>query len=287
MFSLYCRKLEVFLIDLLLYFILQIMSQPLDKWLLKSSRSVVRSEEPVVIDMSRYLKKVTDELDQWLLHRVSAKQNDSGMEDESLISERLRPIVPSSLDLTGSHMSRADNPWIHKSRTSTRSSCSFSPVSRSSSFSSVSSKRHSYNKWLLKEDNIEDCTTGLHISCPMMDKFEKDVADVSWIKSDNNSMSTKNVNPMAQFNTEKSDLGLWLKPQGSSSSMLSDVDSPLQKLLNFQQSSSSSIWLLNSEEKVHSKPPCFEKMLDKGGNQWLFQPFNSFTEDDFIEEEMC
>lgn len=272
-------------LDLTPHVLVQIKSQPLEKWLLRSSKSSVRSEEPVLIDMSRYLRKVTDELDQWLLH--GAKQNDSGVEDESLVSERLRPSVPLSLEITSSHLSRADNPWIHRSRTSTRSSCSFSPVSsRSSSFSSVSSKRQNCNKWLLKGANF-DSTTGVHISCPMMDKFEKDMANVSWIQSDSKNMSSRNVNPMANFDTENFESGMWLKPPGLSNTMVTDVDSPLQKVLNFQQSSNSSIWLLDSQVNGPTQPACFEKMFDKGGNQWLYQPFNPFVEDDLIEEEMC
>ncbi|XP_045213454.1 uncharacterized protein LOC123564155 [Mercenaria mercenaria] len=271
---------------------IQVMSQPMDKWLLKSSHMEYRCEEPAVIDMSRYLKKVTDELDQWLFHRAAGKQgSDSGVEMESPISERLRPIVPSSLDLTwsvGSHLSRADNPWIHRSRTSTRSSSSFSPVSsRSSSFSSVSSKLCNYNKWLLKGDNSEDSCPSLGIFCPIMDKFEKDMADVSWIKSDKKNSTQKSDNPLSRYDAENFDPAVWLKPQVTTSSTFSDVDSPLKKVIEFQKSSNSSFWILDCQQKAESHPPCFEKMLDKGGNQWLFQPFKPIVEGDLVEEELC
>lgn len=120
-----------------------------------------------------------------------------------------------------------------------------------------------------------------------MDKFEKDMANVSWIQSDSKNMSSRNVNPMANFDTENFESGMWLKPPGLSNTMVTDVDSPLQKVLNFQQSSNSSIWLLDSQVNGPTQPACFEKMFDKGGNQWLYQPFNPFVEDDLIEEEMC
>lgn len=255
----------------------------MEKWLLQSEQVGQKVEEPAVIDMSRYLKKVTDELDQWLLNHSSSKQtDDSGMEDDSTVSERLRPIVPSSLDLDWSHLSRADNPWLHSSR----SNSSFSPVSsRNSSFSGVSSKVFTYNKWLLKGGHSENSSGTM--PCSFMEKYEKDMANVSWLKSDKKSSTPKSDNPLAYFASENFDPSVWLKQPSPSSCLYTEAPSPLKKVLDFQKSSSLSDWLMDSKQTLESDTPCFDKVPEKGGNQWLYQPVTFFVEEDLIEEELC
>lgn len=256
----------------------------MDNWLLKPERTGYRTEKPVMIDMSRYLRKITEELDQWLISRVSDKSaDDNCIADENSISERLRPVVPSSLSLswvTGGHVSRADNPWLHKSRT--RASSSFSPVSRrSSSASSISSRLYSYNKWLLKGGNCEDTTLAMTSPFSFIEKYKSDIAHVSWLKSDRKMSASKNDNPLSCFESENFDFSLWLKPQGTTEPF-SDGPSPLEKVLEFQRSSNNSLWLLDSNKQTEvTTPSCFDKIPEMGDNQWLLPQFSPF------EDELC
>lgn len=270
----------------------KITSLPMDKWLLKSEKAGYQGDEPSMVDMSRYLKKVTEELDKWLLKGASSKPaSDSGIVDENSLNERLRPLVPASLNLDWTlegPPSRADNPWLQRSNTSTKSSHSISPISsRSSSFSSLSSKPHTYNKWLLKGGNPES-TSNTNISCPFMDKYKKDMANASWLKCDSKSSLPRSKNPLACFETDNFDPGMWLMPQKISRELFSEGPSPLKKVIEFQKSSNRSIWLLDSSKGAKvAGPPCFDKMLEKGDNQWLLKPVISHVEDDLLEEDLC
>lgn len=267
----------------------KVQALPMEEWLLKSQNQGQRSEEPVMIDMSRYLKKVTDELDHWLLNHSSEIQDDEQVENS--ISERLRPDVPSSLDIgwsLGNHLSRADNPWLQRSRSRTRSSSSFSPVSsRSSSFSNVSAKQFSYNKWLLKGGHLDNSSPAMSIPCSFIEKYQKDMASMSWLKCDKNNPASKSDNPLAAFGSENFDPSAWLKPQSPASITLSEVPSPLKKVLDFQKSSSTSQWLLDCKQNLEPEIPCFDKVLERGSNLWLSQPVISYVEDDVIEEDFC
>lgn len=269
----------------------KIASLPMENWLLKSDRPSYQGDGPSVIDMSRYLKKVTEELDQWLLNRATGKPvDDSGIDSESSIIERLRPPVPSSLKLEWTlegPVSAADNPWLQKSRTSVKSSHSVSPISsRSSSFSSLSSNPNISNKWLLKGGNPED-TLPTSISCPFMEKYKKDMADATWLKCDIKSSTPKSVNPLASFESENSDTSRWLNPRKFTEEPLSEGASPLKKVLDFQKSSGESVWILKPSEKVKiPNPISFDKLFEKGGNQWLLQPVVSL-EEELLEEDLC
>ncbi|KAL4239675.1 Nuclear receptor coactivator 4 [Mactra antiquata] len=270
----------------------KIQTLPMEKWLLKTEVTNETSREPARINMSQYLKSVTEELDKWLLNRSGCKTiDDSGLDEASSTVESARPTVPSTLNLQwrddGSHISRIDNRWLQKSHSSgVRSHSSLSPASsRSSSMSRMSSRQNTRNKWLLKGGNSDIDETSMVI-CPFMDKYKRDIGNMSWLKNDKK-ITCNNENPLANFLSEKHDASYWLKPQKSNIEVLPEVTSPLEKAFEFQKTSTHSMWLLNPTNKpTEQNPKCFEKIDVDQENFWLFNP-QYCLENDMNEEDLC
>lgn len=264
---------------------LQLASLPLDKWLHKSSRATVPEEKPTLINMSRYLKNVKDELDKWLAAGRRMTEDDDETEP---VNERLRPEVPSTLPLNAwllnNQMSKADNPWLHGCKSSRLSAAS----SRSSSFSSLSSASFlSPNKWLLN-GGTADVSNTVNISCPFMDRYKAEMESVCWLKFDTQNTGPKSKNPLERYEKEGFDIRQWLRPQTGAPVQISDTPTPLKAVIDFQKANTdNSAWLISQDKPAPQNLPLFEKAFDDSDKVWLKRPGSPFQEEDLTDENLC
>jgi len=264
----------------------------MDQWLHKSNMKVEAEEEkPALIDMSRYLRNVKEELDQWLAAGRKVMVDQDNTDEMEEVNERLRPEVPASLPLNSwlftTPVTKADNPWLQgsPSKSSRLSTCS----SRSSSYSSLASSQFlGPNKWLVN-GGFSEVSATLNIPCSFMEKHRAEADKLCWLIGDKNSRNTipKSNNPLDTYANDGFNQNKWLKSQKSSPVQSSVTPSPLKAVIDFQKANSANAaWLLNPGVLLE-KLPSVEKAFDTSDKIWLQRPATSYTEDGLMEEDLC
>lgn len=267
-------------------------SLPRDQWLLKTTKSVAVDDDDRSswIDMSRYLKSVKDDLDQWLAagRKVTSEQ-DNG-DDFEEINERLRPEVPSTLNLNtwqfANQLTKSDNSWLLGS--GTKSGRFSSSSSRSSSFTSLSSSQFGgLNKWLIN-GGLSEVSASVQIPCAFMEKYRADMDKLCWVKCDKANTAPKSLNPLESYVKDGFDPKQWLKSQTTVPVKFSDAPTPLKAVIDFQKShASNAAWLLTKENLNPESKPSFEKAFDQSDKIWLKRSGSPFKEADLEEEDLC
>ena len=199
-----------------------------------------------MVDMSRYLHNIRDELDKWLASNPVKKDKQEAAQEE-VACERLRPEVPSSLPL-GSWTTVERSRWLTPSGSLSRSS-SLTSCSSFASTSSAPAHSTSYNKWLLHGGSASgQGASGDCPPCPFMEKIITESKSLVWIKKDipKSTHAPKSSNPLENFVSSSFEPSQWLKPAASNSMKQSAASSPLDKFISMQKSSPMSMWLYST-----------------------------------------